>query len=73
MTKKIRVRGPEDTGSIIDASHGDFIAVDPDVADRLGVFREKALSTDDVRKEMENIEDELALAGLADVPPGKIQ
>ena len=74
MTKKIPVAGSTDTGVIIDASQRDFIAVDPDLADRMGACREKALTADDVRKEMQSIQDEEpAPEGLADEQPVKIQ
>lgn len=48
MKRKIHVRWPEDTGAVIDAAHYGTVSVSPDIAERLGAFRETALEEEDI-------------------------
>ena len=48
MKRKIHVRGPVDTGAIIDAAHYGFVSVSPEIAERLGAFRETAIEEEDI-------------------------
>ncbi len=48
MKRKIHVRWPEDTGAVIEAAHYGFVSVSPEIAERLGAFRETAVEEEDI-------------------------
>ncbi len=48
MKRKIHVRGAEDTGAAFEASYYGFVAVSPELAERMGAFRETAHEEDDI-------------------------
>ena len=48
MQRKIHVQWPEDTWAVIEAAHYGSVSVSPEIAERLGAFRETALEEEDI-------------------------